>query len=311
MKKAKNDAPFDVVGIGYNSVDYLYILDAYPNVGAKALINEYSIEGGGQTATACAALSKFGFSARYIGKFGSGETGELAEKSLNEWNVDTSKSMHTDVCPNQFASIWIDGKSGERTISYQRSPELCIHENELNKEDVTSGRVLLLDAHDIPAMVRAAKWANEADIPVVLDAERVLPGIDELLDLTDYIIADQTFPIKYTGEKDSRTALQKMSKHGHFIASTLGDQGSLAWMEGQLIQTPAIEIACVDSTGAGDVFHAGFAAGLLLGYDVERSLRLANASAGLKCRKLGGRRGIPTLEKAIETSDRLKNIKTG
>jgi sugar/nucleoside kinase (ribokinase family) len=54
----------------------------------------------------------------------------------------------------------------------------------------------------------------------------------------------------------------------------------------------------VDTTGAGDVFHAGFIYGLLQNWEVEEILRFANAAAALKCRDLGGRKGIPTLEEA-------------
>jgi sulfofructose kinase len=52
----------------------------------------------------------------------------------------------------------------------------------------------------------------------------------------------------------------------------------------------------VDTTGAGDVFHAGFIYGLLRNWEIAEILRFANAVAALKCRDLGGRRGIPTLE---------------
>jgi sugar/nucleoside kinase (ribokinase family) len=52
----------------------------------------------------------------------------------------------------------------------------------------------------------------------------------------------------------------------------------------------------VDTTGAGDVFHAGFIYGLLQNWEVQEILRFANAVAVLKCRDLGGRKGIPTLE---------------
>ena len=52
----------------------------------------------------------------------------------------------------------------------------------------------------------------------------------------------------------------------------------------------------MDTTGAGDVFHAGFIYGLLQNMNVTEILRFANAVAALKCRDLGGRKGIPTLE---------------
>lgn len=259
---------------------------------------EYSIQGGGQTATACAALARLGFLAKYIGKFGSPPSGKLAEDSLRDWNVDTSSSLYTDKCPNQIAVIWIDGVTGERTISYTRGDELDISPGELDREAVCSGRVIMLDAHNIPAMIEVAGWAKEEGIPTVLDAERNLPGIDELMDLTDYIITDQFFPTRYTGIKEIKEALIEMSKHGAFVAATQGDKGSIALVEGEFIHSSAIKVESVDSTGAGDVFHAGFAAGLLRGMEIKECLEFANVVAGLKCRKIGGRDGIPDMKEA-------------
>jgi len=298
--KARQRAKMDAVGIGYNSIDHLCILPHYPEYGSKSKMMEYSIQGGGQTATACAALSRFGFSTSYIGKFGSSPSGPLSEDSLKSWGVDTADSMHTDLCQNQIAVIWIDGVTGERTISYTRDDFLDISPDEIDKEAVCKGRLLLLDAHNIPAMIKAAKWAKESGIPTILDAERILPGIEDLLDLADYIITDQFFPERYTGIKEVEPALKEMAKHGSFIAATQGENGSIALVQGEFIHTKAIKVKSVDSTGAGDVFHAGFAGGLLLDMNIKEGLEFANVVAGLKCEKIGGRDGIPFMDEALK-----------
>ena len=299
------DARFDAVGVGYNSVDHLCVLPNYPDFGMKMAMLDYSIQGGGQTATACAALAKFGFSASYIGKFGAGASGKLAEDSLIDWSVDTSASLHTEACPNQIAIIWIDKGSGERTITYIRGDELSIEPAELSRETVCAGKVLMLDAHNIPAMIQAATWAREANIPTVLDAERIYPDIEHLLDLVDYVITDQFFPRRFTGHEDLRKGLEAMEIHGPFITATRGNQGSVSLVEGEWIEVGALPIQCIDSTGAGDLFHAGFAAGLLMEFDVRDCLKFANIVAGLKCRKLGGRDGIPTRDVALSYMDKF------
>ena len=55
----------------------------------------------------------------------------------------------------------------------------------------------------------------------------------------------------------------------------------------------------VDTTGAGDVFHGAFIFGVLKGWDIERICVFSNAVAALKCRRLGGRAGIPDLAEAL------------
>ena len=57
---------------------------------------------------------------------------------------------------------------------------------------------------------------------------------------------------------------------------------------------PGFVVPVVDTTGAGDVFHGAFAFGLARGWDLRRIVEWSNAVAALKCRKLGGRAGIPT-----------------
>ena len=52
--------------------------------------------------------------------------------------------------------------------------------------------------------------------------------------------------------------------------------------------------------GAGDVFHGAFIYGLLQEWQIEKIAKFSNAVAAMKCRKLGGRAGIPTLEEAMD-----------
>jgi ribokinase len=70
----------------------------------------------------------------------------------------------------------------------------------------------------------------------------------------------------------------------------------MALMQGELLYIKGFQVNTVDTTGAGDVFHAGFIYGLLQNWEVIEIIRFANPVAALKCRDLGGRRGIPTLE---------------
>jgi ribokinase len=63
---------------------------------------------------------------------------------------------------------------------------------------------------------------------------------------------------------------------------------------------PAFEIPAVDTTGAGDVFHGGYIYGLLQGWDIRNTVLFASAIAALKCKKIGGRDGIPQLIEVME-----------
>jgi sulfofructose kinase len=80
-------------------------------------------------------------------------------------------------------------------------------------------------------------------------------------------------------------------------AATLGPDGVLAWDGSRLLHTAAYRVPVVDTTGAGDVFHAGFIYGLLQGWPLERQLDFACAAAALNCEGIGARGGIESVEK--------------
>jgi sugar/nucleoside kinase (ribokinase family) len=126
-----------------------------------------------------------------------------------------------------------------------------------------------------------------------------------LLPLIDFLISSSTFPERLTGAGDLKSALRKLHDEfgSPFVAATLGDRGVLAYFGGKYIYSPAFKVDCRDTTGAGDAFHGGFLYGVLAGYSVEKTLRFANAVAGLKCTDLGARSALPSRDQV----DKLLN----
>jgi sulfofructose kinase len=84
----------------------------------------------------------------------------------------------------------------------------------------------------------------------------------------------------------------------------LGADGALGFDGKEVVRVRGIEVAAADTTGAGDVFHAGFLFALLAGEPFPAMLAFGNAAAALSCRKVGGRAGIPPLDEIVETLSR-------
>ncbi len=292
------DKPYDAVALGLNAVDHLIVVPAYPQFDSKIRFLSHRIAPGGQSATAMVALARLGLRARYIGKVGSDEAGRIQIASLVGEGVEAGGVATVEGAETQTAFIIIDQKSGERTIIWDRDDRLTIEEQEVDQTQVTSGRVLLVDGHDVGAAIAAARFARRAGIPTVLDIDNIYPGTEHLLPLIDFLISSSTFPERMTGEADLRAAFRKLAEMSGslFIAATLGSRGVLAYFRGSYIHSPAFAVECRDTTGAGDAFHGGFIYGLLEGLSVEETLRFANAVAALKCRDLGARAGLPSLD---------------
>ncbi|MBM4278877.1 MAG: hypothetical protein FJ130_13520 [Deltaproteobacteria bacterium] len=289
--------PFEAVGMGLNSVDFLTVVPEFPALNSKMRIRQFSKQGGGQVATALVALARWGVKTKYIGKIGGDELGSYSLDSIRQEGVDVSSVTIEPNATNQFAIILVDGISGERTILWDRDQRLMYRDGELKREEVCSGKILHLDGHDIQAAIRCALWAREERIPTVIDIDKVEPLTGELIKGIDFVVTSSRFPALMTGISDREKALIELQKQtSGFLCSTLGHEGAMALVNGEILYVKGFKIKAVDTTGAGDVFHAGFIYGLLQNWGAEEILRFANAAAGLKCLDLGGRKGIPTLE---------------
>jgi sugar/nucleoside kinase (ribokinase family) len=106
------------------------------------------------------------------------------------------------------------------------------------------------------------------------------------------------FPARLTGEGSLRSALQEIARrYGcRLAAATLGPEGVLAWDGREFIHAAAYRVPVVDTTGAGDIFHAGFIYGLLRGWELGRTLDFSCAAAALNCMHEGARGGIRPVE---------------
>jgi sugar/nucleoside kinase (ribokinase family) len=291
--------PFDVVGMGLNSVDFLSVVPKFPVPNSKMEMLRFSKQGGGQVATAMAALSRWGVKTKYIGKVGEDGLGQFSLHSIRQEGVDVSSVTIEPNATNQFAMIIVNGSTGDRTILWNRDKRLMYREGELRREKVCSGKLLHLDGHDIHAALQCARWAKGEGIPIVIDLDKIEPLTSELIKEIDFLITSSTFPMRYTGISDQKKALLELQKYtSGFVCATLGQEGAVALVNGGLLHVKGFEVNVVDTTGAGDVFHGGFLYGLLQNWEVLEILRFANAVAALKCRDLGGRKGIPFLEEA-------------
>ncbi len=250
------------------------------------------------------ALQRLGLKTAYAGRFGSDEDGRFGLRAIHYEGVNLDYTETIDGADNQVAFIIIDARSGERTIIWDRDVRLSYRPDEAPIEVASRGRILHLDAHDPPACAVMARAAHESGAIVTADIDNIYEGLPELLPLIDVLITSSEFPRRLTGLTDLRASLVgTKARYGcAIVGATLGARGALVYYEGQFIESPAFVVpgGCRDTTGAGDAFHAGFIYGMLRDEDLETSMRLGNAVAALKCRSLGARAALPTVDELKE-----------
>lgn len=294
----------NVIGIGQCSLDYLFIVDSYPQPDTKKEIIDWAVSGGGPVATALVSLSRLGVKCHFYGIIGDDESGGKIEESLVTEGVDVKGLLKRQDSTSQIAFIVVEKGSGRRTIFWKRPSGKPLQIEEIPDNFLNNADFLLLDGLMSEVSLYAAKKAKEKNIPVMLDAGKMRGGMIEIASMCDYVVASEEFGRELIGVNDlsenplsQKRALFKIKSLGAKACTiTLGDKGSITLAGWEIFHVPAFKVDVVDTTGAGDVFHGGYIYGLLEGWDIRNIVRFATAFAGLKCRKLGGRAGIPSLE---------------
>jgi len=317
-----NKIEFDCIGFGMNAVDYLSILDPYPDLDEKVEVIESSIQGGGPIPTAMVTLAKLGAKVAYIGKVGNDPEGRFVKAELEKEGVNTDYLIIDKESKTARAFIWVDKKTGKRTVALDKTRLNHIKISELKFLDSVSTRFLHIDAREREVNVFLAKWAKKLKAKVSLDVGSLRSSVESVFSFVDHLIVSKRFACGITKLSDPFSACKELMKihriHGRgfeTVVVTIGEEGcicgsprgfSTSENEDRIFHSPGFSVKVVDTTGAGDVFHGAFIYGLLKKWDLKKTAQFANACASMKCRKLGGRAGIPNLD---ELSAFIKNFK--
>jgi len=297
----------DLVGVGLNATDTLLPVPHFPERGSKVEIRSAIVLPGGQVATAVVACQQWGLRTRYVGKVGDDAAAAIHRAEFARLGVE-AHLLTAAGAASQQAFILIDD-SGERTVLWKRDELVKLRPEELQREWIVNARALHVDGHDTAAAAQVAAWARDAGIPVIADLDELYPGLEPLLQNVDYLIVSREIPARLTGEDDLQKSLPAIhSRFGcRLAAATLGHEGVLAWDGSQFHYSPAFCVKAVDTTGAGDIFHAGFIYALLQGWPLRKRLEFACAAAALNCTAIGARgaiRPVDEIERLISSAPR-------
>jgi ribokinase len=296
-----------VVGLGQCALDHLFIIDSFPPPDTKKEVIEWTISGGGPVATALVSLSRLGINCSFYGIIGDDESGKKIADSLQSENVNIKGLLKRQGSNSQVAFIAVEKGSGKRTIFWKRPSAEPLKPDELPPDFLDDTDFLLIDGLMLEASIYAAKKAKEKNIPIMLDAGKLREGMIELAHMCDYVVSSEEFarelisstqdfprePLTFEPEK---AIMYMKSFNAKAITITLGERGSITVAGDEFFYTPAFKVDAIDTTGAGDVFHGGYIYGLLQKWDIRDVVLFASAFAALKCRKLSGRAGIPSLK---------------
>ena len=238
--------------------------------------------GGGSAANTIYALGKMGFSCGYLGKTGRDEEGVSLHKELKEAGVDTRKirqNARSGIC-----RVLLD-RSRDRSIIILPNANDTLSYSELDIDYIDEARFLHMSSFVGEIPFQAQKLvAAETKVKISFNPgePHATKGLKELTPILEhsFILFLSQGEAEILTNKDYREGAKELLDYGiEIVACTLGKKGSYVLSRDEELEIPAEKCETTDTTGAGDVYTAGFLAGLLKELPLLRCARLATMAA--------------------------------
>ncbi len=318
------EAPFDVIGVGNAIVDVLAQADdafldrndldkgmmtLIDTDRARALYQSMgpAIEvSGGSAANTLAGLASLGGKGAYIGKVRNDQLGGVFTHDIRAAGVDFRSWPAEDGPPTARCLIFVT-PDAQRTMQTYLGVSVELSSDDIDPEAIGSARITYLEGYLFDrdeakkAFVRAAEIAHAADRKVALTlsdpfcVDRHRAEFRHLVSgHVDILFANQAEIESLYQVSDFDEALQRIRGHCEIAALTRGAQGSVVISGDELHVIDAHPVAnVIDTTGAGDLYAAGFLYGITHGRDLAASGRIGSLCAAEIISHFGARSSSP------------------
>jgi sulfofructose kinase len=305
------DKPIEVFVAGRLNVDYLCVLERYPEEDTKIRIIERISDIGGQGGNTSCCINRLGGRLKFMSRIGDDDEGRFCIELMKKSGIDTGsikivKGGHTTV-----SFVFISRQSGKRTLMYESEnlPDLKLDRN--MKSSISKARVLLLDPSGTHLALELKALKKRP--PIVYDCERWREGIYDMMGLADYFVPSSLFLKDEKMDfkvKDTIAGIKMLSKKvPNRLIMTDGKNGVYFINNGSIFNIRPPDVKIIDTTGAGDNFHGAFALALSRNFSLEDSIKLATAVATLSCSGYGGRAAVPEWSEALNISRTLDTVR--
>lgn len=279
-------------------LDEVFRVEQMPAPDTKVEAKDFFVVNGGCAANAAVAIARLGGRAALVGPLGGpagkDDNGDRVLAALKREQVDTSACQRIDGLATALSVIFIDPR-GDRTIVTYRDERIAAARPDEPGALVATADLVLAD-NRYPQFVRPiCEAARHSELRIVLDADKATVEDDPLFRIASHVVFSSECLIATTGHRDLAAGLKVIAQHtDSFLAVSNGPNDILLLEDGSLRRVPVFAINAVDTLGAGDALHGGFALALAEGMGEAQALRFGAAVAGIKCSRMGGSAGAPT-----------------
>ena len=294
MKKSYKTAEIDCLGLGIVPLDYLVTIKKYLPPGGKADATGLTIQGGGPVPNALTGLTRLGLKTALISAVGNDIIGQLVKKELHQEGINISCIVTKNKSQSASAYGFVEEKSGRRSIVLHR--QIQVRPDDIKLSNLPIPRVVHLDGRDLDACLKLARWGRRVGAIITFDIGSIRNDVSPIFPLVDHLIVSDDYALGFTRVRNVRQAIQKLGNYcPGAIVVTEGTRGVVAHEDNHWYTQKAYRVKNVDTTGAGDAFHAGYLYQLLQGADMPTRLQFGAVVAAIKCTQAGARAGLPTM----------------
>jgi len=300
-----------IYSVGSIFLDHIIKINSFPKKPIKLLAEGIEKRLGGSAAVASFTIKKLGLDSSFIGRIGDDDVSKYLKGELSAFKIK-HKDIITIKGAKSSQSYVFEDKQGERLLAAFNEKKL-LNNKKLPKISFTKNITFMCDLRWIDSTLYIAKNCKKNNLIQVVDLDNYKLNIKvkQIVDLSSYPIFSETGAFEYTKIKSIIGSLKKMYlMKKKFYAITAGKKG-VYWIEnGNIFNCKPPKIKVVETNCAGDVFHGAFAAFIHQKYPVSDSMKLATATASLKCTKKGGIYSIPSYSsvKKFENKIQLRKI---
>ncbi|XP_031100975.1 ketohexokinase [Ipomoea triloba] len=222
-----------VLGVGMAGVDFLAAVASFPNPDDKIRSTSFEVQGGGNAGNALTCAARLGLNPRIISKVADDSHGERILDELERDGVDTSFMVVSKGGNSPFTYVIVDNQKKTRTCIFTPGYPPMIPDD-LPKSKLSSAldgaNIVYLDGRLHETALIVAQEAKSRGIPIIVDAERLREGLDDILDFASYVVCSTKFPQAWTSAPSIPTALVSILlrlSNVKFVIATLGEDGCL------------------------------------------------------------------------------------
>jgi ribokinase len=263
---------------------------------------------GGKGANQAVAAARQGAQVRFIGAIGDDSFGHHAARCLAGEGIVIEDVASAAGTPTGVAGIFVDGSGANSIVLAPGANQLLsVAQVEAAAPAIASAAFLICQLESpLASVMKAIEIARENDVQVVFNPAPAQPLSDELLACVDYLIVNETEASQLSGiavrdtHSATRAALALRERGAGAVLLTMGEQGVLVAAPDHERFIPAVKVAVVDTTAAGDTFVGAFTVGVARGLAVDEAVTEAQYAAAFAVTKMGAQTSIPTREELLQ-----------